>query len=56
MAREKQLRIVDERKRIYDKGKKRREYEVNCLVWCRVPGIDIKLGDAWKRQYKRVEK
>ena len=29
VAREKQLRIVDERKRIFDKGKKRREYEVN---------------------------
>ena len=28
VAREKQLRIVDERKRIYDKGKKRKDYEV----------------------------
>ena len=56
VAREKQLRIVDERKRIYDKGKKRREYEVNGLVWCRVPGIDIKLEDAWKGLYKILEK
>ena len=35
VVREKQLGIVDERKRIYDKGKKRREYEVNDLVLCR---------------------
>ena len=40
VAREKQLRIVDEQKRIYDKSKKRRKYVVNDLVWCRVPGID----------------
>ena len=29
---------------------------MNDLVWCRVPGIDIKLGDAWKGPYKIVEK
>ena len=56
VAREKKLRIVDERKRIYDKSKKRRENEVNHLVWCRVPGIEIKLGDAWKGLCKVVEK
>ena len=35
VVREMQLSIVDEQKRIYDKGKKRRDYQVNNLVWCR---------------------
>ena len=29
---------------------------MNDLVWCRVPGVDIKLGNAWKGLYKIVEK
>lgn len=56
LAAENQSRAIEQRKQAYDRNKVERVYAKDDLVLCRVPGIDLKLEDAWRGPFKIVER
>ena len=56
IVRERAEKASGERKVYYDKKSVQRELMVGDSVWCRIPGMDHKLKEAWHGPYPVMER
>ncbi len=48
------MKAVKDRKERYDRGSCVGQFELGNLVWCRIPGMDCKLAEAWSGPWEVV--